>query len=104
MGARFEGQDFLNGLGFGIRGGEQVLGGEFVLAHVLFNAEGSDLHEGECAKGRGGASRTKLSGGRAGHPVVGHLSEYATNRASEICGKERKSPTVGTLLLLELLV
>ena len=52
VGAGFEGEDFLDGLGFGVGGREQVLGGKFVLAHVLFDAEGSDLHEGECAKGR----------------------------------------------------
>ena len=66
MGAGFEGEYFSNGLGFGVGGGEQVLGGKFVLAHVLFDTEGRDLHEGQCAKGRGGASRTKLSGGRLG--------------------------------------
>ena len=64
--AGFEGEDFLDGLGFGVGGREQVLSGKFVLAHVLFDAEGRDLHEGECAKGRGGASRTKLIGGRLG--------------------------------------
>jgi len=66
VGAGFEGEDFLDGLGLGVRGREQVPGREFVLAHVLFNAEGRDLHEGECAKGEGGASRTKLSGRTAG--------------------------------------
>ena len=64
MGAGFEGEYFLNGLGFGVGGGEQVPGGKFILTHVLFDTEGRDLHEGECAKGRGEASRTKLSGGR----------------------------------------
>jgi len=78
--AGFEGEDFLDGLGLGVGGGKKVLGGEFVLAHVLFNAEGRDLHEGECAKRKAGESRTKLSGGRTGHPAVGHLSEYATYR------------------------
>src|SRR5208282_4940115 len=66
VGAGFESEDFPDGLGFGVGGREQVLSGKFVLAHVLFNAEGTDLHEGECAKERGGASRAKLSGGRPG--------------------------------------
>ena len=60
MSAGFEGEQFFDGLRFGVGGGEQILGGKFVFAHVLFNAEGSDLHEGECAKAAGWASRTKL--------------------------------------------
>ena len=54
VGAGFEGENLLDGLGLGVRGGEQVLGGKFVLAHILFDAEGRDLHEGECAKGEAG--------------------------------------------------
>ena len=61
VGAGFEGQKFLDGLRFCVGGRKQILDGEFVLAHVFFNAEGSDLHEGECAKGRGPASRTNLT-------------------------------------------
>ncbi len=74
MGTRFEGEYFLDSLGLGVRGGEQVPGGEFVLAHVLFNAEGRDLHEGECAKGECEASRTKLRGERAS-PLDGYNFE-----------------------------
>ena len=62
MSAGLEREDFANGLGFGVGGREQVPGGKFVLAHVLFNAKRRDLHEGECAKGEGEESRTKLSG------------------------------------------
>ena len=53
MGSGFEGKKLFDGPRFGVGGREQVLGGEFVLAKVLFNAEGRDLHERECAKGGG---------------------------------------------------
>ena len=63
MGAGFESEKFLDGLRFGVGGGEQVLGGKFVLAHVLFNAEWSDLHERECAKGEGASVQNQIEPG-----------------------------------------
>lgn len=62
VGTGFEGEEFFDGLRFGVGRGEQVFGGEFVLAHVLFNAERSDSHEGECPKVTGEASSAKLTG------------------------------------------
>jgi hypothetical protein len=56
-------EELPDGLRFGVGGRKQVFSGEFVLAHVLLNAEGSDLHEGECAKAGGEASRAKLTVG-----------------------------------------
>jgi len=53
MCAGFEREQLFDGLRFGVGRRKQVFGGEFVLAHVLFDAKGSNLHEGECAKARG---------------------------------------------------
>jgi len=53
VGAGFEREKFFDGLRFGVGGGEQVLGGEFVLAHVFFNTEGSDFHKRESGKDGG---------------------------------------------------
>lgn len=51
MGASFEGEKLFDGLRFGVRGREQVLGREFILGHVLFDPEWRDLHKRECDKG-----------------------------------------------------
>lgn len=44
VGAGFEGEEIGDGDGFGVGGGEEILGREFVEAHVFLDAEGCDLH------------------------------------------------------------
>jgi len=63
MRAGFEREQLFDGLRFGVGRRKQVFGGEFVPAHVLFNAKGSNLHKGECAKAGSKRLGPKLTAG-----------------------------------------
>src|ERR1700694_3755966 len=44
VGSRLEVEEILDGAGLGVRTAEQIPGGEFVLAEIVFDSKGLDLH------------------------------------------------------------
>ena len=61
VGSRLEVEEFLDGAGLGVGTGEQIPGSEFVLAEILFDSKGLDLHAKESGKRTGVASRANLT-------------------------------------------
>lgn len=71
MSAGFEREEFLDGDGFGVGGGEEELGRKFVKGHVFFDAEGRDSHgESVAVRGRGVERQIGREEGRVSDTVA----------------------------------
>jgi len=53
VGSRLEVEEFLDGSRLGVGTGKQIPGGEFVLAEIVFDSKGLDLHAKESVKRTG---------------------------------------------------